>query len=295
MTGINRRGFLTGSIISSAVSGQSPGASANAPSRGGIIDTHVYVSGWPARRIPGDGTPDLVTMLRTKRVTQAWAGSFDALLHKDVSVVNARLAAECKLYGPNYLLPFGAINPMLPDWEEDLRRCHEEFKMPGVRLHPNYHNYTLQDPSFVRVMQLAAERGLLVQIVIWMEDERCQVPLLRVPPVDVSPLPAILERIPGVKAQVLNAFSSIGRAQEPIPQFRSSTRVAFDFARLDGLMDLRNLTAAVGLERVVFGSHSPLFYFESAELKVLEAALSDEQSTAVFRGNAHRLLSPARG
>jgi hypothetical protein len=71
------------------------------------------------------------------------------------------------------------VNPKLPDWEEDLRRCHEEFGCRD-RVHPNYHDYTLTDPAFLRLLQLAAERGLIVQVAAWMEDERCPNPLLRV-------------------------------------------------------------------------------------------------------------------
>ena len=115
-----------------------------------IIDTNVNISRWPFRRLAGDETPDLVARLRKQDVVQAWAGNLDGILHKDIGGVNARLAAECSTHGKGILAPFGSINPKLPDWQEDVRRCANDYRMPGIRLHPNYHGYDLKDPALRR-------------------------------------------------------------------------------------------------------------------------------------------------
>jgi hypothetical protein len=44
----------------------------------------------------------------------------------------------------------------------------------------------------------------------------------------------------------------------------------------------------------MFGSHAPLFYFESAELKLRESALSGAQLAAIRYQNAEALI-PIRG
>ena len=160
---------------------------------GVIIDTNVNLSRWPFRRLPGDETPDLVARLRHRNVVQAWAGSFDGILHKDIGGVNARLAAECNTYGKGFLVPFGSINPKLPDWQEDVRRCAQDYRMPGIRLHPNYHGYELKDPVFAELLHVAAASGLMVQLVVSMEDIRTQHPLMRVPPVDLSALAQVVK------------------------------------------------------------------------------------------------------
>lgn len=252
-----------------------------------IVDTHVYVGSWPFRRPPWSETADIVKKLRGLQVTEAWTGSFEGLLHKDLAGVNARLAEECRRY-PGFLVPFGSVNPRQPDWEDDLRRCHELHRMPGIRLHPNYHGYRLQDETFTRLAEKAAQRRLIVQIVVRMEDERTQHPLVQVPAVDLAPLPAVLARLPELRVEVLNA--SFEPREETFLVLARTGKLGFDFANVERVGGLARMVERLGRERVLFGSHFPLFYPEAALLKIRESALSGDDLQAVEHGNARKLL-----
>jgi predicted TIM-barrel fold metal-dependent hydrolase len=257
-----------------------------------IIDTNTYLSRWPFRRLVGDETPDFVARLRKRNVAQAWAGSFDGILHKDIASVNTRLTADCRTYGKDFLVPFGSINPKLPNWQEDVRRCREDHKMPGIRLHPNYHGYNLADPLFAELLHLAAAQRLIVQLVVSMEDVRTQHPLMRVAPVDLSALPEVIKREPAARLVLLNWPPGVGEEQ-PLQSLSSAGAVYFDISMVEGIEGIARLVEQLPPERILFGSNYPLFYFESAVLKMQESGLSESAKQALFEGNARRLLAQA--
>jgi predicted TIM-barrel fold metal-dependent hydrolase len=224
-------------------------------------------------------------MLRAQGVTRACASSFEGLLHRDLGGVNARLAADCARHGSGLFLPFGTVNPKLPDWQEDLRRCHEVHHMRGIRLHPNYHGYGLDDPACGELLSAAARRGLIVQIALVMEDERTQHPLMRVPPVNPAPLAGIVKALPKLRLMLLNANRTPGAGQ-----LSAAGTLYFDVAMVEGVGGIARLVSEVPAARVLFGSHAPFFYFASALLKVKEAGLPQAQVQAITEGNATELL-----
>ncbi|OYW70085.1 MAG: hypothetical protein B7Z21_00150, partial [Verrucomicrobiales bacterium 32-60-5] len=155
-----------------------------------------------------------------------------------------------------------------------------------IRLHPNYHGYDLQAPAFRQLLPLAAKHRLLVQLVIQMENERTQNPQVRVAPVDLKPLSGILQEMKEPRIMLLNANAAM-----LLRHLQECPNVWIDFAMIEGVGGVENLLKTWPLERLVFGSFAPVFYWESARLKMQESALSAAQTKAVQWQSASALLA----
>ncbi len=288
--GLDRRSFLkTAAAVAGADMLASPAARAaehDEPHR--LIDVNVSLSRWPSRRLPYDEPAALVARLRRGGVTQAWAGSFDALLCQNTTAVNDRLARQCRTHGEGLLVPFGLINPLLPGWEDELQRCAQRHHMPGIRLHPNYHGYKLDHPALARLLLRAARRGLIVQLALCMEDERNAQRMLCLPPVNPAPLAGLVPRIASLRLMLLNVKSP--RSVEPLTGLSGAAEVYLEIAMLEGVAGVESLLRRVPLSHVCFGSHAPFFSFESSRLKLKESVLSGQQQDAICSANAERLL-----
>ena len=250
-----------------------------------ITDTNVSLFRWPFRQLPLEDADALVKKLRVLGIAQAWAGSFEGILHRDIAGVNQRLADACRHRAE--LIPVGSINPELPNWEDDLRRCTEEHNMPGIRLHPNYHGYTLDDPRFERLVELATAEGRFIQIAAAVEDTRTQHPLVHVPDVDLTPLVKLMKVMSGARAQILNH-----NLRPPLLlQLGETPGIFFDTARVDGTDGVPQVVQSVPPGRVMFGSHAPFLIPEAALIRVHESMVLDEAlMRAVLSENAAHLI-----
>ena len=165
--------------------------------------------------------------------------------------------------------------------------------MPGIRLNPNYHGYNLDDPVFTRLLELATSLHLIVTMAMIMEDERIMHPLLRVPPVDPSPLTEIVSHIPGLRLVLLNAMPVRNLRGEKLHKLLNAGDVFVEIAMLEGMGGVNKLLNEVAVDRVLFGSNAPSFYFESASLKLQESSLDESKLRAIRSANARRLLPVA--
>ena len=268
---MNRRKFL---VQSSALLAVSTFHAAEAVS---LIDCHVYVGPHPFRQLE-----DEQSFLK-QPVTEAWAGAFEGLLRRDVAEVNRQLALRCKTN--TSLRPCGTINLALPDWQDDVKRCVEVHGMRVLRLHPNYHGYTLEAPAYRELLALAVKHHVLMQIVAQMEDERTQHPQVRVEPVDLQPLSAIMKEMKEAHVMVLNANAAM-----VLKHLQDCPNVWLDFAMIEGVGGVENLLKTWPQDRLVFGSFAPVFYWDSARLKMQESELNESQMQDIRWRNASTLL-----
>lgn len=281
---MNRRTFISQATASSVVPMLAQQSQAAVPAQSAatpIIDTNVYLGAHPFRESITAKPNALALKLANQNVSEAWAGSFEALLQRDITSVNERLVHACKA-GGSVLKPVGSIHPKLPDWRGDVARCIEQYGMKALRLHPNYHGYSLDDPAFIELLEAATAKKLLVQIVAQMEDERTQHPLVQMKPVDFKPLSPLLKKMPEARVMVLNANRVMSMSA------LAGTKVMIDIAMLEGVGGVENLLKDWPLDQLVFGSFAPFFYWESARLKMQESELTNAQIAAVMHGNASK-------
>lgn len=278
-----RRAFLgQSSAILAAASLRGAG---DASSSAKWIDVNVWLGKWPFRELPmmRDASM-LAAMLAAAGVTEAWAAPFEGLFERDLAVVNQRLADACAAEGAR-LRPVGIVNPALPHWEDDLRRCAEEHAMRIVRVAPNYHGFSLDDPRLTSLLEKAGAMNVAVQIVAQMEDQRTQHPAVQVAPVDLGPLPGILNGVPEARVMVLNA-----NAKMVTTALRDCQTLWLDIAMIEAVGGVANLLEQWPNEKVCFGSFSPLFYWESASLKLRESDLNGPGLDAVKEASAGAFL-----
>lgn len=257
-----------------------------------LIDVNVSLFRYPTRRLPDDEPQKLIARLRQNQITQAWAGSYEALLHRDIDGVNRRLKETCDQHGKGILLPFGAVNPAIPDWKEDFRRCHEDYGFQGIRLYPTYHQYLLDDKRFIELLHMAEESEMVVQLVATVEDARTQHPLLSVSPIELKPLFEILSEVPRLKLVILNGFRDANF--DSMIQLCRYPNVSVDFAMLEGFGSLRRLINTISAEQILFGSNAPFYYPDSSLLKMKEAKINPDEFKIIGVQNPQKLLTRSK-
>ena len=268
-----------------------------------IFDANAWLGVWPFRALR-DNTPEaLVARLDRAGIACAAVSQIEAIFHRNAQPANERLAESIAPFAER-LCPVATLNPTYPGWEDDLRACHEELGMKGVRLFPQYHGYEVDGDLARRAVEACTERGLSVAIPHRMEDTREHHRIDPGKAVDLDRIAALVARVPEARIIVPNGRMHVHSAlwrNEELRERRwyvdlSLTEVHYVLHRdVDRRKELAYLIEQGGADHILFGSHQPISYTGPALVKLAILPVDDETRADISYRNAARLFGFGEG
>jgi uncharacterized protein len=194
-------------------------------------------------------------------------------------------AAEINAAGGN-VISFGTLHPMHEDWQGEIDRL-VAARIPGIKLHPDYQDFFVDDESVIPMYRALADAGL---IVLFHAGEDIGLP----PPVHAAPerLARVLDAVPGLT--IIAAHVGGWRLWDDVEKHLVGRDIFFDTAfslQFMGSERMASIITAHGAQRVLFGTDSPWVSHSEALAEIRSLPVSDDDLAAVLGGNAERLLS----
>ena len=247
-----------------------------------IVDLSSFVGAWPSH--PVNGRADQVwPLLRSFGVDRIFASSLEAAWCRNPHSYNRdlyRLAGET-----DDVWPVPVLDPTVATWPAELDRAAGEDRARLVRLLPTYSSYDLADVD--DFLAAVAQSGLGVIVQTCMEDPRRQHPLAVVPNLPAAKVAEAADRHPELVVVIGGAKAGEIRGLRD-PLLRSPNLYA-DVSQADGMDTVRVLVEDGLGEKLMFGSHAPLFIPHAALARVV-TDVTDDTAEAILGGNAVRAL-----
>jgi len=235
----------------------------------GLLDVNASWGQWPLRDFPYPDLDAFESTLKQAGIRAAWLSSIKAVYAPMTEAADASLQEE--LSDRKFFSFIKTVNPLLANWRAE---CEASLKQPGapvaLRLVPNFHNYELELAAD-EVAAFALDNKLLILIQVRMNDERNQPVFMQIKATPVASITAFSKKFPTLKVIALCASSG-----ELTALSEGSDQLAVETSFLDGHDPLEVAIGKMGAQRVLFGSHAPFIYPESASLKFTHSGASEK-------------------
>ncbi len=265
-----------------------------------FVDLNAWLGTWPFRHLRDNEPASLLARLDRAGIQHAAVSQIEAAFHRQVQPANERLAESVESF--DRLIPMATINPRYPHWEKDLRRCHEDLGMKGVRLFPCYHDYAANDAQTVRVATACAERHLPVFLPHRLEDNRQRHWMDPGRTVDFSQVADLIAAVPQATIVITNARGILGSALWKRQDLREANWF-FDLSlsevhyvlhtNVSNMRDLADFIDAGGAPHLVFGTHTPFSYPSAARVKAAVLPVDATTLEQICSGRAQTMLGLA--
>ena len=251
------------------------------------VDTNLFVGPCPFRDVPS-GVEALNRLREQAGLDRAIATGFNALLYYDpITGLDRDLEEYDSLSG--WLDFFAVINPEFPRLEAQVQNAAGDRRIVGLRLFPTLHHFALNSERTLRMVRLAAEHRLPVNVTARVFDGRVAPPSILQTDWDRDDLAAFLSQA-GEATVVLSMFffnelKALDVDWEGLPNVyldlgcSKPTSASFD-----------ELASWFPVDRVLFGTGAPFYYWKGSRLALEGAELTAEQKAAILGSNAKEVF-----
>lgn len=255
-----------------------------------LFDINTTTGHWPFRQVPNQGIPELKRLLKNKGITGAAVVNTHGLFYQNCHDANIELAKTIDRHR-DFFAGVAVLNPLYAAWERDLETCVRKLGLKALRLVPQYHNYKLDCPEVLAMVQKAASLKLPVFIPQRIVDVRGRYWMDTEQTINLGEVGALCHAAP--KARVV--FTEALVNPEELVDKRGKARypnLYLETSRFRSAMgqQIQRMVKLIGYERVLFGSGAPFKEITPALLKLQHAALSSKEKNAVAYQNARRIL-----
>ncbi len=183
------------------------------------------------------------------------------------------------------LISFGGLHPDTDDYKRDIDFICE-LGLPGIKLHPEYQFFELDDPKMMKIYDYAISRGLILMFHAGFDPAFP-------PPIHSSPKKfAEIRRTLGggtIIAAHLGGLDQWDEVEEHLAGEEVYLDTSMGFKYYSHEQFLR-IVKKHGADKILFGSDSPWSKADE-ELEIFRSLpLSEEEKELILCGNAKRLL-----
>jgi predicted TIM-barrel fold metal-dependent hydrolase len=183
------------------------------------------------------------------------------------------------------IISFGSIHPKYVNWENELNRI-KELGLKGIKFHPEYQEFYVDDEAMYPIYEKAFELGL---IIIFHAGED----LGFKPPFHCTPerLNKLIRHFKG--GTIIAAHMGGFRYWDDVEKCLVGEDIYLDTSFCLGYMDIEQKQRIIknhGYKKIIFGSDSPWKNQGEEVQRIKELCLGKEAEDAIFYKNAARFL-----
>lgn len=258
-----------------------------------LIDSNAYIGHWPFKKLKYNNCAGLLERMNRFDVSAAVVSNLNGIFYKNTQRANDELYQQIQSDRKfqNRFIPFAVINPIYNGWQDDLDTSINKLRMKGIRLHPAYHGYSLNNPACIDLVKRARDRGLPVALSLRMVDSRPSSWMDIKDEWRLKDIMPIIKAVPDAKYIIQNVANSMALGEEEVQLLKKADVIMDSSGR--NISDLGGLIRTYGKEKFAFGSHSPILDYFTGLLRIesLRPQEADEATKELIRsGNLKRML-----